>query len=112
MTENNCNFDDFVVLRYCNSADIEAKTSQDDSNNHVRPIINGYYVFLNFWSVTHPVLIDTGASISMVNKELLKLINPNFSSRISANKIPYTKMVDGTATPIIGKIYHPFFSRP
>ena len=61
LAENNCNFDDFVVhaLRCCNTAGIEVMTCENGSKKVVRPIINGHYIFLNFGSETHPVLIDT-----------------------------------------------------
>ena len=73
------------------------------------PILSVHYVFLHFGTVTLPVLINTGASISMVNMELLKLISPNLSSKIVPSKIPYIKMVDVTTTPITGKIDLPFY---
>ena len=45
----------------------------------------------------------------MVNMELFKSISPNLSSKIVPGIIPYIKMVDGTTTPIIGKIDLPFY---
>ena len=73
------------------------------------PIINGHYSFLNFGSFTRLVLIDTGASISMVSLAFLKVINPALTSQISESDITTVRLVDGTNIRVIGQLSLPFY---
>ena len=75
----------------------------------VTPLLNGHYILLNFGKITRPVLVDTGASISLVNWELLKSINGALISKISPSKIPSVKLLDGNFSPVIGQINLSFY---
>ena len=70
----------------------------------VIPIINDHYVFVNFGKIIRLVLVDTGATLNMVNLNLLKAINPKLISKIVPNNIPSVIIADGTEIPIIGTI--------
>ena len=68
------------------------------------PMIYGNYVLINFGKVTKPVLIDTGASMSMVSLSLLNSIHSGLQSKILKSKTEVAKTVDGSKIYILGNI--------
>ena len=71
------------------------------SSLHI-PLIYGNYILLSFGKIMKPVLIDTGASISMVNLKLLNHLNKNLHSKIQESKLNHAKLVDGSDIKIMG----------
>ena len=68
------------------------------------PIVYGNYVLLNFGRVIKPVLIDTGASVSMVSSKMLDSIHKNLHAKVQRSKLETAKMVDGSNIQILGNI--------
>ena len=68
------------------------------------PIHSGNYIILSFGHVVKPVLIDTGATISMVSVQLLKLIDPMLLRKIKKGVMHTARLVTGDLIEIKGEI--------
>ena len=68
------------------------------------PFIRNNMVSAVFSTMTVPVLIDTGASISIVSVNLLNQMDPKLLSQITNSGIGRAIMADGNAQEIIGQI--------
>ena len=73
------------------------------------PIFGGNYILLNFGKVMKNVLIDTGASISMVSLALLRAINPNLIPKVVKTNVNTATLVNGSPIDLIGQIQLNFF---
>ena len=62
----------------------------------------GNYVTVNFGKVWKPVLVDSGASVSMVSMDLINLLN--LSERVDKRIVNTAKLVDGSCINIQGRI--------
>ena len=68
------------------------------------PLISSNFIYVTFGNVTRPVLVDTGATISMVSRALLCEINPKMLGQIRPGKLMSAKLVNGSKVDIVGEI--------
>ena len=61
-------------------------------------------VLADFDKFEIPVLVDTGASLTMVSTQLLYALNPNLLSQLSETEMQRAIMADGQGVNILGKL--------
>ena len=104
MAENNA-----VTLENPKDSDSvpEKDIHQSASNSltlHV-PIIYGHYIFVNFGNVSKPVLIDTGATASMIGTEMLNHIGRQMINEVKTENVGQAKLVDGRQVGLLGTVF-------
>ena len=68
------------------------------------PIVNGNFVNLTFGPIVRPVLIDTGATISMISTNLLQDMDPDYKRKLQKGELHSAKLIDNSKINIDGEI--------